>query len=63
MSTTGQKHFYMETQVTLAEPGENGKLVVTCATQALTVVKAELGLALKKLASKITVKNNRLGGA
>lgn len=63
MTTSGQKHFYMETQTTLAEPGEKGTLLVTCACQAIGVLRGELASALAKLESKITVQNNRVGGA
>ena len=63
MSTSGQKHFYMETQTTLAEPGERGTLMVTCACQAIGILRSELASSLAKLESKITVQNNRVGGA
>ena len=42
MSTLGQKHFYMETQTTMAVPGPGGRLTVNCATQCMSILRNEL---------------------
>eukprot|EP00463_Aulacantha_scolymantha_P004958 TRINITY_DN6171_c0_g1_i1.p1 TRINITY_DN6171_c0_g1~~TRINITY_DN6171_c0_g1_i1.p1 ORF type:complete len:147 (+),score=14.22 TRINITY_DN6171_c0_g1_i1:42-482(+) len=62
ISTTGQKHFYMETQTTFAVPSE-GRIVVNCATQHMTTLRSALAITLKKSASNITISNTRCGGA
>eukprot|EP00041_Stephanoeca_diplocostata_P004415 m.44741 g.44741 ORF g.44741 m.44741 type:complete len:1384 (+) comp15101_c0_seq3:127-4278(+) len=63
IKTSGQKHFYMETQTTLAVPQPDNGLHVLCATQALSLLRGELALALGKLENKITVTNTQVGGA
>jgi len=62
ISTTGQKHFYMETQTTLAVPGEGG-IVVHSSTQHMTSLRVTLASTLNKPASQITISNTRCGGA
>ncbi len=64
ISTTGQKHFYMETQSTLVVPNKSAdSIVVTCATQCLTSVHNELSKTLDLKASNITVQALSVGGA
>ena len=61
ISTTGQKHFYMETQSTLVVPNKSAdSIVVTCATQCLTSIHNELSKTLDLKASNITVGSSRV---
>jgi xanthine dehydrogenase/oxidase len=64
ISTTGQKHFYMETHSTLAVPNKSAdSIVVTCATQCMTSLHNELSKTLGLKASNITVQTVKIGGA
>lgn len=58
----GQEHFYLETHAALAEPGEDGTILVTSSTQhpseVQTVVAHILGLA----SNKVVVQCPRMGG-
>ncbi|PVD26234.1 hypothetical protein C0Q70_13904 [Pomacea canaliculata] len=62
MRVGAQEHFYLETQVTRACPGEDGELEVFCSTQALTQLQTSIGAVLKLPLSKITCRAKRLGG-
>eukprot|EP00930_Biecheleria_cincta_P068850 TRINITY_DN56680_c0_g1_i1.p1 TRINITY_DN56680_c0_g1~~TRINITY_DN56680_c0_g1_i1.p1 ORF type:complete len:1302 (-),score=213.26 TRINITY_DN56680_c0_g1_i1:12-3371(-) len=63
LTSTGQKHFYMETQVTFAVPDGAGGLTVNCATQCFDKTQQQLASTLNKPMSKITLQNVRIGGA
>ena len=63
IKTSGQKHFYMETQTTMVEPGSDGAILVSCACQAIGLLRTTLAATLKKFQSKVTVQNTRVGGA
>lgn len=65
VSVQGQKHFYMETQSCLADPLSNGKghMLVHSACQVIGLMRAELALQLRKLLSRVEVRNTQVGGA
>jgi len=68
MSTTGQKHFYMETQATFGVPDGSGGLLVNTSTQmlgggALNGAQSMLAKTLNLPESKITVQTGAVGGA
>ena len=42
----GQKHFFLETHAAVAVPTEDGKMVVTCGTQAPTLTQNAIATAL-----------------
>lgn len=68
ISTSGQKHFYMETQTTFAVPDSSGGLVVNTSTQqlaggALNGTQTMLAKTLKLTESKIVVQTGFIGGA
>eukprot|EP00475_Leptophrys_vorax_P030213 TRINITY_DN4510_c0_g1_i3.p1 TRINITY_DN4510_c0_g1~~TRINITY_DN4510_c0_g1_i3.p1 ORF type:complete len:720 (-),score=209.85 TRINITY_DN4510_c0_g1_i3:77-2236(-) len=60
--TASQQHFYMETQVTVAKPTEDGGLHVYCASQYPTGTRAAVMNALNLPARKVIVENIRCGG-
>jgi len=63
ISTTGQKHFFLETQVTFAVPGADGQLTVQCASQAIQALKKTVATTLNKDLAKVTVTTTQIGGA
>ena len=64
ISTGGQKHFYMETQTTLADASMPGQLLLTSASQWLCNIREQLAYMLPSLkVADITVQNERTGGA
>ncbi|XP_012937557.1 xanthine dehydrogenase/oxidase [Aplysia californica] len=58
----GQYHFYMETNVCRAVPGENGEIELTSASQNLAEVQSLVAGALGVPNNKVTVRTKRLGG-
>ncbi len=56
IKTTGQKHFYMETQSALATPGANGSLEVRCASQWLVEVRQQVASVLNLKLTSVTVR-------
>ncbi|MBS2027765.1 MAG: xanthine dehydrogenase molybdopterin binding subunit [Deltaproteobacteria bacterium] len=58
----GQDHFYLETQVTLAVPDENGALKLHCSTQHPSEVQAIVSHVLAKGRNEIVVEVPRMGG-
>jgi xanthine dehydrogenase large subunit len=60
--TGGQDHFYLETQVTLALPDEDGSLKLLCSTQHPSEVQAIVAHALDVGRHMITVEVPRMGG-
>ena len=62
-SAGGQKHFFMETHATIAAPGEDGTMVVTCGMQAPTLTQACIAFTLGVPTNKVDVRCRRVGGA
>ena len=58
----GQDHFYLEGQISLAVPQEDGDMLVYCSTQHPSEVQQHLAKVLKKPAHAITVEVRRMGG-
>ena len=57
MKVGGQEHFYLETNTTLAVPGEeNGEMIVYCSSQNPTKTQGLVAKALGVGANKIVVK-------
>lgn len=59
----GQDHFYLEGQVSLAIPQEDGDMLVHCSTQHPSEIQQHLAKVLGKPANAITVEVRRMGGA
>jgi xanthine dehydrogenase large subunit len=58
----GQEHFYLEGQVSLAIPGENGSITVHCSTQHPTEVQHIIAKMLAVVDAKVTCECRRMGG-
>jgi len=58
----GQEHFYLETNATLAIPGEDGTMDVLCSTQNPTKTQFEVAKAIGVSANRVTCKCKRMGG-
>ncbi len=58
----GQEHFYLEGQVSLAVPGEDGDVLVYCSTQHPTEVQHNVAHVLDRPANAVTVECRRMGG-
>ena len=61
--TGGQDHFYLEGQIALAIPGEDGDMLVLASTQHPTEVQHAVAGLLKLPMSAVTVEVRRMGGA
>ncbi len=61
--TGGQDHFYLEGQVAIAVPGEDGDMWVHSSTQHPSEVQEAVAEVLGKTAKDITVEVRRMGGA
>jgi xanthine dehydrogenase large subunit len=59
----GQDHFYLETQIAQAEPGEDGAIHVLSSTQHPTEVQHIVARLLGRPLAAITVEVRRMGGA
>lgn len=59
----GQEHFYLEGQVALAVPGEEGEMLVHSSTQHPTEVQHIVARVLGEPYNRITVQCRRMGGA
>jgi xanthine dehydrogenase large subunit len=59
----GQEHFYLEGQVSLAVPGENGAMTVHCSTQDPTEVQHIVSRVLGLPDAAVQVETRRMGGA
>jgi xanthine dehydrogenase large subunit len=59
----GQDHFYLEGQVSLALPLEDGDLLVHCSTQHPSEVQHAVAQALGRADNSVTVEVRRMGGA
>lgn len=65
INSTGQKHFFMETNVALCR-FEDGGLIVRCSTQAMLLLKHSLGMCFSgtfQIEAKVKIENVRVGGA
>ncbi|KAK7505493.1 hypothetical protein BaRGS_00003238 [Batillaria attramentaria] len=58
-----QEHFYLEPQVTIAYPGEDGEIEVVSATQSLTLVQQTVAGVLGLPLNKVRTTARRVGGA
>ena len=58
----GQEHFYLEGQVSLAIPGEQGSMKVYCSTQHPTEVQHIIAKMLGAMDAKVTCECRRMGG-
>ncbi|MTI17540.1 xanthine dehydrogenase molybdopterin binding subunit [Rhodobacteraceae bacterium RKSG542] len=59
----GQEHFYLEGQISMALPGEDGELYVHCSTQHPSEVQHNVAKALDLDEAAVTVEIRRMGGA
>jgi len=58
----GQDHFYLEGQVSLAVPQEDGDMLVYCSTQHPSEIQQHLAKVLNQPAHAVTVEVRRMGG-
>lgn len=63
VKTGGQEHLYLETQACRAVPGEDGEVVLYCATQSTAEVQEIAARVLGVDSKDVTVDVRRLGGA
>lgn len=63
VDTPGQDHFYLETQASLAIPGERGALEVISSTQHPSEIQAKIAEVLNLGRHEVSVKAVRMGGA
>jgi len=63
LSIGGQDHFYLEGQVSLAVPMEDGDVLVHCSTQHPSEVQHLIAHALARPSNAVTVEVRRMGGA
>ncbi|MEQ8354799.1 MAG: xanthine dehydrogenase molybdopterin binding subunit [Kiloniellaceae bacterium] len=63
MAIGGQEHFYLEGQISLAVPGEDDEVAVTCSTQHPTEIQTMIAGALAVPANAVTTEVRRMGGA
>eukprot|EP00756_Hemistasia_phaeocysticola_P005791 Hpha_TRINITY_DN13504_c0_g1::TRINITY_DN13504_c0_g1_i2::g.111519::m.111519/K00106/XDH; xanthine dehydrogenase/oxidase len=59
----GQEHFYLETQATLASPGEGNEMEVLTSSQALNKTQMCVASALGVPQNRVVAKTKRMGGA
>lgn len=62
MKVGGQEHFYLETNTTLAIPGEGGEMDIFCSSQNPTKTQGLVASVLGVGANKVVVKVKRMGG-
>jgi xanthine dehydrogenase large subunit len=62
VSIGGQDHFYLEGQIAIAIPQEDGALLVHSSTQHPTEIQQLVAHALRRRANQITVQCRRMGG-
>ena len=63
MEIGGQDHFYLEGQVSMAVPQEDGDVVLHCSTQHPSEVQFNVAHVLDRPANAVTVEVRRMGGA
>lgn len=59
----GQDHFYLEGQVAVATPGEDGQIHLLCSTQHPSEIQHLVGHMLHRRSADVTVEVRRMGGA
>lgn len=59
----GQEHFYLEGQIALSQPDQDGGMHIQCSTQHPTEVQHLIAKILNKPFSFVTVETRRMGGA
>jgi len=59
----GQDHFYLEGQVSMAQPQEDGDVIIYCSTQHPSEVQFNVARVLGCPANAVTVEVRRMGGA
>ncbi|MET0371078.1 MAG: xanthine dehydrogenase molybdopterin binding subunit [Sphingobium sp.] len=59
----GQDHFYLEGQISVATPGEDGQIHILCSTQHPSEVQHLVAHMLGRPSADITVEVRRMGGA
>jgi xanthine dehydrogenase large subunit len=62
MRVGGQDHFYLEGQISMAVPGEDGDVTVYCSTQHPSEVQHMVAHALGVASNAVTVEIRRMGG-
>lgn len=62
LESAGQEHFYLETQVALAHPGEQGQIVVETSSQHPTEVQHDIASILKLGYHQVVCTVKRIGG-
>lgn len=62
MKLGGQEHFYLESQIALAIPGEGNEMLLHCSTQHPTEIQVMVAQALDVPHAAITVNMRRMGG-
>lgn len=62
MALGGQDHFYLEGQISLATPGEDGDMHILCSTQHPSEVQHLVARALGRPDNQVTVEVRRMGG-
>jgi len=62
MSVGGQDHFYLEGQIAIALPQEDGGMMIYSSTQHPTEVQRHVALTLGRLAHDVVVQCRRMGG-
>ena len=63
ISTGGQEHFYLEGQVSLAQPGEDGEVIIYASTQNPSEIQNICARVLKLPDAAVKVHVRRMGGA
>ena len=63
MAIGGQDHFYLEGQIAVALPGEDGEITVISSTQHPTEIQHMVAKSLGLRSSAVTVEVRRMGGA
>jgi xanthine dehydrogenase large subunit len=58
----GQDHFYLEGQISLAIPGEDGDVTIVCSTQHPSEVQHLVAHALHVPPACVTIEVRRMGG-
>ncbi len=63
LSVGGQEHYYLEGQISLATPTEDGGMLIQCSTQHPSEVQKLVAEVLHQPMGAITVETRRMGGA
>eukprot|EP01065_Artemidia_motanka_P006570 TRINITY_DN1321_c6_g1_i1.p1 TRINITY_DN1321_c6_g1~~TRINITY_DN1321_c6_g1_i1.p1 ORF type:complete len:1373 (+),score=457.81 TRINITY_DN1321_c6_g1_i1:112-4119(+) len=62
LNVGGQEHFYLETQATLATPGEDGEMDILTSSQAVTKTQSCVAEALGVASNRVVARVKRMGG-